>query len=288
MASPRAGTFTAPKIRKTTKRMIADWAGSGNDMRAAYHDSRFHRDDRPLVYAHRGASASMPENTCAAFELAARQGADGIECDLRLCGSGELVVCHDERLDRLAGLPLSVTELPLGELQAIPILPDRFPGTSAVVPTLEEAVECAGPGLVWNLEIKVDRHEDAEVLARAVAEAIPRLPLAGRVLVSSFHPLALLTVRKVAPGIPTAWLWERGGLGQRAWAAFWGRLCATHALHPDVTMVRVEDVAGWHRRGLLVNVWTVDDPAEIERLRGWGVDGVITNRPLETLRILEA
>ncbi|HWV39598.1 MAG TPA: glycerophosphodiester phosphodiesterase [Vulgatibacter sp.] len=256
-------------------------------MRAGYHDSRFRREDRPLVYAHRGASAARPENTCPAFERAAADGADGIECDVRFCGSGELVVCHDARLDRLAGVPSAVAELPLRELRAIPILAERFPGAAATVPTLEEAVECGGPGMVWNLEIKVDRHHDAEPLARALASAIPRLPLEGRVLVSSFHPLALLTLRKVAPRIPTAWLWERGGTGQRAWAAFWGRLCATHALHPDAAMVRAEDVRAWHRRGLLVNVWTVDDPEEIRRLRSWGVDGVITNRPAETLRILE-
>ena len=239
------------------------------------------------MWAHRGASADRPENTCAAFELASRHGADGIECDVRFCGSGELVVCHDERLDRLAGLPLAVAEVPLAELRRIPILAGRFPGEPAFVPTVEEAVACAGDDVIWNLEIKVDRHEEAERLARALAHEIPRLPLGGRVLVSSFHPLALLTIRKVAPRIPTAWLWERGGLGQKAFGAFWGRLCATHAMHPEAAMVRAEDVAAWHRRGLMVNAWTADDPEEIRRLRACGVDGVITNRPAETLRILE-
>ena len=196
-------------------------------------------------------------------------------------------VLHDERLDRLAGLPLTVAELPIAELRRIPILAARFPGEPAYVPTLEEAVDCAGDDVLWNLEIKVDRHAEAEGLALALARAIPRLPLDGRVLVSSFHPLALLTIRKVAPRIPTAWLWERGGLGQRAFGAFWGRLCATHAMHPEAAMVRAEDVAAWHRRGLTVNAWTADEPEEIRRLRACGVDGVITNRPADTLRVLE-
>ena len=66
-----------------------------------------------LLLAHRGASADAPENTLTAFAEAARQGADGVELDVMLCASGELVVCHDEKLDRLAGLPWRVQATPL-------------------------------------------------------------------------------------------------------------------------------------------------------------------------------
>lgn len=253
---------------------------------ARYHASPFRRDDRPLVWAHRGASEVAPENTIPAFEAAAAAGADGIECDVMRCASGELVVCHDERLDRLCGIPVAVRELPLRELRRLAVLRDRFPGVQAAIPTLAEAIEAAGPGMRWNLELKVDRHEEAEPLARAAAREIERLPLAGRVLVSSFHPLALLTLRSVAPTIPTAYLWEEGGGLRGGWHRLWGRLTSNHALHPERRLVDPEAVRRWHRAGLLVNTWTVDEPDEIRRVATAGVDGLITNRPSEALRIL--
>lgn len=251
---------------------------------ASYHASRFRRDDRPLVWAHRGASAYAPENTVPAFVLAAEQGADGIECDVMRCASGELVVCHDEKLDRLCGIPVYVRELPLPELRRLPVLRDRFPGVRATIPTLEEAVEAAGPAMLWNVELKVDRHDEAEGLAREAARAIARLRLEERVLVSSFHPHALLTMRSAAPQIPTAYLWERGGRLSSAWHRLWGRVTSNAALHPEHVLVDEAAVRRWHRAGLLVNTWTVDDPDELERLRAAGVDGVITNRPDVALR----
>ncbi len=251
---------------------------------ASYHGCPFRRDDGPLVWAHRGASAYAPENSVPAFELAASQGADGIECDVMLCASGELVVCHDDRLDRLCGLPVYVRELPLRELRRLPLLQGRFPGSVATIPTLEEAVEAAGPGMLWNVELKVDRHEDAEPLARAAARALARLPLENRVIVSSFHPLALLTLRGAAPEVPTAYLWERSGRLLSGWHRVWGRLASTTAVHPEHVLVDEAAVQRWHKAGLLVNVWTVDEPAELLRLRRAGVDGVITNEPDVALR----
>ena len=251
---------------------------------ASYHASPFRSDDGPLVWAHRGASAYAPENSLAAFERARELGADGIECDVMLCASGELVVCHDERLDRLCGLPVAVRELPLAELRRLVLLGARFPGVNATIPTLEEAVEAAGSRMLWNVELKVDRHEDAEPLARAAARAFARLPLEGRLLASSFHPLALLTLRTVAPEIPTAFLWEGHGKLLDLWNGLWGRVTSTAAVHPEHTAVSPEAVGRWRRAGLLVNTWTVDEPDELLRVREAGVDGVITNVPDVALR----
>lgn len=248
---------------------------------------RFRREDRPLVFAHRGASARRPENTCAAFELAEEEGADGIECDVRLCATGELVVCHDETLERLAGLSAMVRALPLQRLRALPILERRFPGSDARIPTLAEAIECAGPTMLWNIELKVDRHQEAEGLAVALVHELERLPLQGRVLVSSFHPHALLTLRTLEPALPTALLWEVGGRAGRLWSALWAQLCGSVAVHPPAAQVDAGRVERWRRRGYLINPWTVDDPDEIHRLQALRVDGVITNDPSRTLGLLQ-
>src|SRR3569833_2493211 len=97
------------------------------------------RADRPLVYAHRGASAHAPENTLEAFLLAAQEGADGVELDAMCCGSGEVVVCHDAWLDRLAGRAVCVNATPLEALRELDVARHftawRRP---ARIPTLEE------------------------------------------------------------------------------------------------------------------------------------------------------
>src|SRR5229473_3211699 len=82
-------------------------------------DARFFRQGRPTVWAHRGASHDAPENTLAAFTLAARQGADGIELDAQLCGSGEVVVFHDATLGRTTGHPGLLEETPWAALRKL-------------------------------------------------------------------------------------------------------------------------------------------------------------------------
>ena len=93
-----------------------------------------------LLLAHRGASADAPENTIAAFREAARQGADGVELDAQICGSGEIVVWHDERLNRLAHLDWEVVRTPWRKLQRADVgTPLGFP--PARIPLLEEVVD---------------------------------------------------------------------------------------------------------------------------------------------------
>lgn len=237
------------------------------------------------MWAHRGASARAPENTCAAFALADEQGADGIECDVRLCASGELVVCHDERLDRLCGIPVAVRELPLRELRRLHVLRDRFPGAEATIPTLEEAIAAAGPRMRWNVELKVDRHEQAEPLARAMVAWLRRTERADRVLVSSFHPLAILTCRRLAPELATAYLFEPDGFNA-LWHGFWLRTAASAAVHPPVEAVRKSRVERWQRLGLCVNPWVSNDADEMRRLADAGVDGIITDVPALALQVL--
>ncbi len=244
---------------------------------APYHGTRFHREDRPLVFGHRGASAVAPENTVPAFAAARCLGADGVECDLRLSADGELVVCHDARLERLAGLPEAVRDLPLAALRERFVLADRFPGIRASIPTLAEAVEAGGPGLLWNLELKVGPDEEAGPLARRTAEAIVRLGLEDRILISSFHPLALLAFRAAAPRLPTAFLWESPGRPVRD--GILALALSSFAVHPEAVLVGAGTVGRWHRFGRLVNVWTVDEPAEVRRLAALGVDGIVSNQP---------
>src|SRR5512147_1741217 len=138
---------------------------------------------RPLVLGHRGASADAPENTLAAFRLAIEQGADGVELDVWRCGSGEVVVIHDEDARRVAGAPLRIAEAPLAalrELDAGAWKGERFRGER--IPLLAEVLE-ALPAARVNVELKGDGAGGP--VAAATAAVIRRARAEARVIVSS-------------------------------------------------------------------------------------------------------
>src|SRR5688572_17470803 len=146
----------------------------------------------PLVIAHRGASALCTENTTAAFQRAARDGADGVELDVLTCATGEVVVFHDDDLLRLARRPERVADLSLRQLRRVVL-----PGQTSI-PTLEEAFEACGPDLLVNVELKSGGLLDGAVpgLVAGVARVLDRCAVGERVIVSSFDPRAI-------------WLWQQ-------------------------------------------------------------------------------
>jgi glycerophosphoryl diester phosphodiesterase len=228
----------------------------------------------PLVLGHRGASACETENTAAAFRRARADGADGVELDVLQCATGEVVVFHDDDLRRLADRPERVADLPYQILRDVPLRG----GTT--IPTLEEALEACGPELLVNVELKVSQVSFSLTvgLVRAVARVVERTGAARRVLVSSFNPWAVHVWRREVPSVRAALLFERGSPLplRRAWLAPWLR---PFALHPELALCTPARVAAWKRRGYMVSVWTVDDPAALRACREMGVDGVITNDP---------
>jgi glycerophosphoryl diester phosphodiesterase len=234
-------------------------------------------DGRPLVLGHRGASAEAPENTRAAFALAMDQGADGFELDVWRCASGEVVVVHDEELSRVAGAPLRVPDSPLAALRAVDVgawKGERFRGER--IPLLAEVLEEL-PDAVVNVELKSRGGRDL-ALAQAAAEVIWRAGAGGRVVVSSFDWRLLAAFRLASPAVPAGLLFD----GSRAWrlrTALGIRALRPAAVHPDAALATEARVRRWSERGLAVNVWTVDDPAEAARLGRAGAAGIITNVP---------
>ncbi len=224
----------------------------------------------PLLYGHRGASALALENTLGAFARARADGADGIELDVRLTADGELAVFHDEDLTRIAGRPGRLADLPWRELAAVPL-----PGGERI-PRLDEVLAETDPLLV-NVEIKQPGWRRLREVVAAVAACVERAGARGRVIVSSFDPAAVALACATTP-IPCGLLFharQRRPL-RRAWLA---PLIRPDALHPDRVLVDAAAVARWRSHGYAINVWTVDDPAELRRLAALRVDGIITNDP---------
>jgi glycerophosphoryl diester phosphodiesterase len=225
-----------------------------------------------LVYAHRGASASEPENTVPAFRAAARMGADGVELDVRRTADGAAVVVHDAALSD----GRAVVDVPLDEVP-----PE--------VPRLEEALD-ACEGLVVNVEVKNapwdGDFDPDEALADLVVRTLADRGGRDRVIVSSFGEGAVARVRALAPDLPTALLTavltdeQVDGLVEEVVAA--GHV----ALHPHHLTVTPHLLERCHGAGLAVNTWTVDEPERIAALAALGVDGVVTNVPDVALRAL--
>jgi glycerophosphoryl diester phosphodiesterase len=237
----------------------------------------------PLILGHRGASALETENTVAAFRRARADGADGVELDVLLCATGEVIVFHDDDLARLANRPDRIAETPYQVLREV-----RLPA-GATIPTLEEALEACGPQMLVDVELKAAKIGPRAIsaLVEAVARVVERAGAGGRVLVSSFNPWAVRSWMRRAPAVPAALLFERDAPLplRRAWLAPWIR---PFALHPELALCSPDGVAAWKRRGYMVSVWTVDDPSALTACRAMGVDGVITNDPARARAVLSS
>lgn len=228
------------------------------------------------IFGHRGASADFPENTVEAFLGAMAQGADGVELDVMRCGSGELVVVHDEWLDRLAGLHLEVRVTPWWKLKRVDV-GSRLGFAPAALPLLDEVFDALPTSAQINVELKCDTIDDGG-LSVAVAQRVVDRRLSDRVFLSSFNPLCLVRVAQRHPHLARGFLLDP----DRAWvpqAWFWLPVVALTSVHPHASQVTAARANRWHAQGWKIAAWTVDDVDEARRLRALGVEYLITNRP---------
>ena len=238
----------------------------------------FPYQDRPLCFGHRGAPMAGPENTLASFQKARESGADGVEFDVMLCADGEVVVSHDFSVQRTTDGQGRVKELTLAHLKALDAgswFGARFAGER--MPTLHEVVQWAGDDMLLNIELKsVSIRTDG--LEGKVIGIVRQHKLEHRVLLSSFSPLALRRVKQMAPDLHTGLLYsdDLPVYLRRAWLR---PLARPDALHPHHEMVTDEYLAWARRRGYRVNVWTLDQVPEMQRLVARQVDMMITDRP---------
>jgi glycerophosphoryl diester phosphodiesterase len=233
---------------------------------------------QPLNFAHRGASHEAPENTLAAFLLAAELGADGIELDVQLSKDGELVVIHNFALESTTdgqGPVQGKTLAELKELDAGAWFDPVFAGQR--LPTLQEVLDTVGQRLLLNIELKTPSLRN-DSLAAATVRLLEDNHFQDRVVVSSFNPLVLQRVRRLNPWIPLGLLYAPDVpiILRRAW---FRHLLRPAALHPHHSMVDDRYVRWARKRGYRIHTWTVDDPGQMWQLMRQGVDIIITNRP---------
>ncbi|GGK32871.1 glycerophosphoryl diester phosphodiesterase [Pilimelia terevasa] len=239
----------------------------------------------PLVFAHRGASAAQPENTLAAYERAFADGADGVECDVRLTRDGHLVCVHDRRVDRTSDGRGRVSQLTLAELRALDFGSWHGAGRPATVVVLDELIDvaaAAGRPVELLVETKHPSRYGAAV-ERALHATLRRHGLdrpGGRpvgVTAMSFAPSAVRRVRQLLPGVPTVQLLDLLPPGLRTGRVPFGAPIAG----PSVALLRSRPglAAALRAAGKRLYLWTVNTDAEVDLALRHGVDGIITDRP---------
>ncbi|MBI2885369.1 MAG: glycerophosphodiester phosphodiesterase [Candidatus Omnitrophica bacterium] len=228
---------------------------------------------RPLVIAHRGASADAPESTRAAIRLAVAQRADMIELDVQLTRDGRLVIFHDDTLERTTnghGRLMDHRFREIARLDAGAWRGRRCAGERVLL--VSQALRAAGSCRV-NLELKAVPRP-AMLLTR-LNRVLDWSRARRRVLISSFDPALVRGMRRREPRMATALLCREHWTASLRQARRLG--CA--AIHPHISLITSARVRQAHAAGLRVHAWTTDSRQEAARLLAQGVDGVVTNRP---------
>ncbi len=241
---------------------------------------------RPLVYAHRGASAFAPENTVAAFLLAVELRADGIELDAKLSADGEVMVIHDPTVDRTTNGSGRVNQLTLSELQRLDAgssFDPRFAGEP--IPTLDAVFKAVGGKLLINVEL-TNYTTSRDNLVEKVVVLVKKHHLESSVVFSSFNPVNLRKIGDLLPGCRRGMLAMAGFNGVLTRGAL-GRWAAPQMVHPYLDDVTPKFVSAQHRNNRLVNVWTVNKPEDMRRMLAADVDGIITDNPTLALELRE-
>ena len=226
------------------------------------------------VIAHRGASRAERENTLAAFRRAAVMGANAVELDVRRTSDGAMAVHHDAVLpDGRVICEMTAVELP----EHVPLLPAAL-----------DACE----GMWVNIEIKnhpLDADFDpSDSLAATIATHLAERAEDHRWLISAFNRPTVDAMRTLRPEVRTAWL-TNGVRDEdlervaRDLAGF-----GHTALHPNTNFLNQRCIEVFHSHGLQVNSWTIDDPARMAEVIGWGIDGICTNVPDVAIQVRDA
>ncbi|MFD9500917.1 glycerophosphodiester phosphodiesterase [Streptomyces sp. NPDC060035] len=266
--------------------------------------ARQHSMPPPIqVIAHRGASDDAPEHTLAAYRKAIEDGADALECDVRLTADGQLVCVHDRRVNRTSNGRGAVSALELADLAALDFGSwkdheespdwDPVPGELTSVLTLERLLELVsevrGTGRPLQLAIETKHptrwagqvEERLLLLLKQFGLDSPPAGGPSPVRIMSFSARSLYRIRAAAPTLPTVFLMQFVSPRLRD-----GRLPAgARIAGPGMRIVRSHPgyIERLHRAGHRVHVWTVNEPEDVELCARLGVEAIITNRPKQVL-----
>ena len=228
-----------------------------------------------LIYGHRGASGYAPENTLEAFRLAMEMGADGFELDVHMSKDGELVVIHDESVDRTTDGHGLVKDLTLAQLKALDASNHMEAYRGARIPTLAEVYDLIrNTRHIVNVEIKTDECFYPQIEEKCLALAKEK-GVEERILYSSFNHHTLKKMRRLKPDAKLGMLF--GDIMIRPWE--YAKAMDVDFLHPMKMNIYVPGFAEQTQKaGYGINMWTINDAETIQECLKYGA-GIITNYP---------
>lgn len=236
---------------------------------------------RPRVIAHRGFSGAAPENTLAALRAAIEVGADMAELDVGLTSDGEVVLLHDETLDRTTDGRGRLSATPLDEVRKLDAgswFSSEFTGEK--VPLLDEALALVRGKILLNIEIKGEAVTDQVEggIADKVLELVRKLDMLDQIVISSFEPRALKHARRLEPRVKTASLYNRKiHRGMSPIEVM--RDADSNGFNVSARRLKKKVIRECRRYERPLTVYTVDDEKAMRRLIAKGVHGIFTNRP---------
>ncbi len=246
--------------------------------------------ERPLIVAHRGASADAPENTLPAFEMAWKQGADAIEGDFHLTKDGQIVCIHDGDTERVARTKLEIKTSSLSDLRRLDVgswRGDKWAGIG--IPTIDEVFATIPRGKKIYIEVKCGPE-----IVPALLREIDRSGLEDeQIVVISFQAAVIAEVERAASRFKTCWLsgfkQEKDGSVSPSFSKVLSELngCDADGFSSSYKFIDQRFIRRVQAEGYEYHVWTVDDPEIARRFEEWGALSITTNRPAEIRGALE-
>jgi glycerophosphoryl diester phosphodiesterase len=236
-----------------------------------------------LLFGHRGARGEAPENTMAGFAHARAAGVAAFELDVRLTADGQLAIVHDATVDRTTNAKGAVSDFTAAQLAQLdaraahPEWPERVG-----VPLLSQLLEAYAGQVRFAIEIKTDTAERLELVCPAVVEHVRRCGVESSVTVTSFDPVALEIMRRLAPELPRAFI------GAYDTPQFLETALRLGCRQADVQLSRgsAEVVKEAQSHGLRVVGWQGNTDEHLAGLLAWGVDGITSDYPTHGLAYL--
>ncbi len=256
---------------------------------------------RPLVIAHQGGDGIRPGDTMPAFENAVDLGADVLEMDAHITKDGQIVLMHDEKVDRTTNGTGLIEDLTLGQLKQLDAAykwsnddGKTFPyrGQGIQVPTLEELFQ-KSPQMRYVIEIKLTQNP----IDKPLCILIRKYNMQDKVVIASFHDAAMQNFRKTCPEVATS-----ASRGEVTKFVLLGKVFLSGLVAPqyqsiqppydpaeslNIPVMTRRFIREAHAKNLAVEPWTVDDPALMKQYIEWGVDGIMTDRPDLMIQVLE-
>lgn len=242
-------------------------------------ESRIFKGEKaPLLFGHRGCPQLAPENNLSSFQKLLDYKVPGVELDVQICRSGELLVYHDSNMKRTTGFDGNVLDHDLTQIRSLDngsFFSEEFKGEK--IPLFEEVLQLLGDKVYYDIELKTDdvRKRGME---KKVNDMIMDFGLAHRVLISSFNPLTLNRFKKENFTIPLSLIYSdtkdvplylRKGEGRY--------LVKPQGIKPDYRLLN-ETLLMKLSKSYEVMTWTVDEEEVFRKLVQWGIGGICTNR----------